>query len=106
MQSAIASPHWLRIRIIAISTLLLLGISSKALADDLAIGLATPGLQVYLGNTPRYSQPMYYAPVEPIYYARPPTVVYYPAERWRPGPPPWAHRWHHPHHKWDRDWDR
>ncbi|WP_308389554.1 hypothetical protein [Acidithiobacillus sp. AMEEHan] len=83
-----------------------LAYSVAASADDLNLGVAVPGLSLYLGNAPRYyvAPPVVYVPPRPIYYAPPPprVVVYQPAPRWRPGPPPWAGRWHHGR---DRDWD-
>lgn len=69
--------------------------SMVARADDLNLGVAVPGLSLYLGDAPRY----YVAP--PVVYAPPRPVYYQPAPRWHRGPPPWARRWHHER---DRDW--
>ncbi|WP_298173166.1 hypothetical protein [Acidithiobacillus sp.] len=88
--------------VLAASAALLCGLSSvSAWADDgLSLGLAVPGLSMFLGNAPGY-----YAPPPPVYYAPPPPPGYYVAARparvygprpWeRRGPPPWAGRWRH-----------
>lgn len=91
-----------------------LGYSVGASADDLNLGVAVPGLSLYLGDAPRYyvAPPVIYAPPpRRVYYAPPPprVVVYQPAPRWRPGPPPWAGRWQHGRDRdgddgWHRDW--
>ena len=91
-------------------SLALLGYSMPAKADDLNLGVAVPGLSVFLGDAPRYyvAPPVVYVPRRRVYYAPPPRVVYYqPAPRWHPGPPPWAGRWHHEReHDWDDGWHR
>ncbi|MHB1736763.1 MAG: hypothetical protein ACYCQM_09375 [Acidithiobacillus sp.] len=88
--------------VLAASAALLCGlVSVSAWADDgLSLGLAVPGLSMFLGNAPGY-----YAPPPPVYYAPPPLPGYYVAARparvygprpWeRRGPPPWAGRWRH-----------
>ncbi|MHB1280369.1 MAG: hypothetical protein ACYCYL_03925 [Acidithiobacillus sp.] len=88
--------------VLAASAALLCGLASvSAWADDgLSLGLAVPGLSMFLGNAPGY-----YAPPPPVYYAPPPPPGYYVAARparvygprpWeRRGPPPWAGRWRH-----------
>lgn len=88
--------------VLAASAALLCGLASvSASADDgLSLGLAVPGLSMFLGNAPGY-----YAPPPPVYYAPPPPPGYYVAARparvygprpWeRRGPPPWAGRWRH-----------
>ena len=52
---------------------------TPALADNLSLGLAIPGLSVSLGGAP-----VYY-PVPPVVYVPPPQPVYYYAA---PPPPP------------------
>ena len=108
------------------------GLSSPAWADsDLSLGVAVPGLSVFLGNNPGYYAAPVYAP-PPVYYVPPPRRVYYvpappspppvrdqlpgyyvqpaPIRYYRPrpwehhGPPPWAGRWRHDngHDGWRR----
>ena len=68
--------------LLAVAVILVLspvaGITS-ALADNLSLGLAVPGLSVSLGGAP-----VYY-PVPPVVYVPPPQPVYYYAA---PPPPP------------------
>ncbi|MBU2760916.1 hypothetical protein HAP95_12285 [Acidithiobacillus sp. RW2] len=111
---------------------LFVGLSSPAWADsDLSLGVAVPGLSVFLGNNPGYYAAPVYAP-PPVYYVPPPRRVYYvpappspppvryqlpgyyvqpaPIRYYRPrpwehhGPPPWAGRWRHDdgHDGWRR----
>lgn len=91
--------------VLAASAALLCGLTSvSAWADDgLSLGLAVPGLSVFLGNPPAYyapPPPVYYAPPPPppppgYYVAAMPARVYGPRPWVRRGPPPWARRWRH-----------
>lgn len=123
LPSRLAFGSWVRA---AVATLLLGAVSSPAWADgNLSLGVAVPGLSVFLGNSPGYYAAPEYAP-PPVYYAAPPPrPVYYvpappPSPRFlapgyyvqpapirfygpRPwghrGPPPWAGRWRHGDHE-------
>ncbi len=91
--------------VLAASAALLCGLTSvSACADDgLSLGLAVPGLSVFLGNPSAYyapPPPVYYAPPPPppppgYYVAAMPARVYGPRPWVRRGPPPWAGRWRH-----------
>ena len=85
---------------------LLCGLTSASVRadDDMSLGLAIPGLSVFLGNGLGYyapPPPVYYAP-PPAYYVAPMRARIYERRRWEHrGPPPWAGRWRH-----DDDWHR
>ncbi|WP_253253747.1 hypothetical protein [Acidithiobacillus marinus] len=107
---------------------LCMGVDRPAWADsDLSLGVAVPGLRVFLGNNqgyygaPVYVPPsvyyvppprrVYYVPAPPPpppvlaypapgYYVQPAPIRYYRPRPWKHhGPPPWAGRWRH-----DDDW--
>lgn len=116
-------PQW---TLFAVIFAVLFAVASRpAWADgDLSLGVAVPGLSVFLGNNPGYYAAPVYAP-PPVYYVPPPRRVYYvpapppppppplaypapgyyvqpaPIRYYRPrpwqhhGPPPWAGRWRH-----------
>lgn len=71
-----------RAALVALALLMPLASSAPALADNLSLGLAIPGLTVLLGGAPTY-----YAP-PPVVYAPPQPVYYYAAPPPPPGPPP------------------
>ena len=82
--------------VLAASAALLCGLTSvSAWADDgLSLGLAVPGLSVFLGNPSAYYAPP--PPPPPGYYvAAMPARVYGPRPWVHRGPPPWAGRWRH-----------
>ncbi len=111
-----SSAYGVRHLVLVATLALLCGLTSTAVRadDDMSLGLAIPGLSVFLGNGLGYyapPPPVYYAPPpRPIYYAPPPPPGYYVApmrariyerRRWEHrGPPPWAGRWRHD----DDDW--
>ncbi|MBU2750184.1 hypothetical protein HER14_04340 [Acidithiobacillus thiooxidans] len=59
------------------------GITTPALADNLSLGLAVPGLSVSVGGAPAY-----YPVSPPVVYVPPPQPVYYYAAPPPPPPPP------------------
>ncbi len=125
----LSSPRFRRFGAVAAASLFLGLMSSPTWADgDLSLGVAVPGLSVFLGNNPGYYAAPVYAP-PPVYYAPPPRRVYYvpapppppvqfqapgyyvrpaPMRFYRPrpwahhGPPPWAGRGRHDDDGWRR----
>ena len=110
-----SSAYGVRHLVVVATLALLCGLTSTAVRadDDMSLGLAIPGLSVFLGNGLGYyapPPPVYYAPPpRPVYYAPPPPGYYvapmrariYERRRWEHrGPPPWAGRWRHD----DDDW--
>ncbi len=93
----------------ALAAFTFLGASLPAMADDggdlgdLALGLAVPGLNFYVGG----EQPRYYAPPPQVVYAPPPAAYVVPERPdWRRYRPRWRHEdegrgdW-----RWHRGWD-
>ena len=92
-----SSAFGIRQLVLAASAALLCGLTSvSAWADGgLSLGLAVPGLSVFLGDPLAYYAPPPPPPPPGYYVAAMPARAYGPRLRVRRGPPPWAGRWRH-----------